>query len=71
MTDSKVVQLTDFDRLIEIACTSRNAVAKRFKRWLFREVLPEIRRTRRYEGNTAPLDAWINEIDNGRGGHVD
>jgi prophage antirepressor-like protein len=61
MTDNVI----EFDRLIEIACTSRNPVAKRFKRWLFREVLPELRRTRSYAGSTAPLEAFISELTTG------
>jgi prophage antirepressor-like protein len=50
------------DGVYEIACTSRKPIAKRFKRWLYREVLPEIRRTGSYEGSTLPLDALIGEL---------
>jgi len=50
------------DAVYEIACTSRKPVAKRFKRWLYREVLPEIRRTGSYQGSTLPLDALIGEL---------
>jgi prophage antirepressor-like protein len=50
------------DAVYEIACTSRKPVANRFKRWLYREVLPEIRQTGGYQGSALPLDALIGEL---------
>jgi prophage antirepressor-like protein len=47
------------DAVYAIALTSRKPIAKRFARWLYREVLPDIRRTGSYHGGSAPLDALI------------
>src|SRR5262245_39035247 len=46
----------------DLATTSRKPIAQKFKRWLFEEVLPEIRRTGSYHGDTTPLDALISEL---------
>jgi prophage antirepressor-like protein len=56
------VTIVSEDAVYEIACTSRKPIAKRFKRWLYREVLPEIRRTGNYQGSSAPLDALIGSL---------
>jgi prophage antirepressor-like protein len=50
------------DAVYEIGYTSRKPIARRFTRWVCREVLPEIRRTGGYEGGAAPLDALIGEM---------
>ena len=54
-----IISEVDFYRL---ATTSRKPVAQRFSRWLFGEVLPEIRRTGSYRGGSAPLDALISHL---------
>lgn len=58
----QVMVIVSEDAAYEIANDSRKPIAKRFKRWLYREVLPEIRRTGGYEGGAAPLDALIGEM---------
>jgi prophage antirepressor-like protein len=50
------------DAVYRIACRSNKPIAERFADWLYREVLPEIRRTGGYEGGAAPLDALIGEM---------
>jgi hypothetical protein len=56
------VLIVSEDGVYDLATTSRKPVAKRFKRWLYREVLPEIRRTGGYQGGSAPVDALIGSL---------
>lgn len=49
----------------QLVFTSRSPAAKRFKRWLAHEVLPQIRKTGRYEAKPAspPSFGWQEEVE--------
>jgi prophage antirepressor-like protein len=61
--------MNDDDPLAQISEEAFNAImesdtpsAKRFQRWLFHEVLPEIRRTGRYHGSPDQMRAMLASV---------
>jgi prophage antirepressor-like protein len=48
--------------LFDFAMESDTPAAKNFRRWLFREVVPEIHRTGRYSADMAQLDVLAAEL---------
>lgn len=63
---TQIMNCVNESGLYELAFGSRVESAKRFKKWVVTEVLPQIRRTGRYEcplANSATNDAKINETE--------